>query len=62
MSSDLCPHCFMKVKLDSDFMYDNNMYENDNEGSFKCDYCENIIYWKCSLVPEITLETDPEFL
>jgi hypothetical protein len=62
MSAERCPHCKMDLNFDTDFLYQNGMFEDEATGSFKCMYCDKDIYWKAYFVVQHDFETDPDFL
>lgn len=60
--SDNCPHCHKDMKLDSDFLYENNMYSDGEQGEFNCPQCDETVYWAAHASIEHTFETDKDFL
>ena len=44
--SDICPHCFKDMGLDTDFKYERGMFADEEKGDFDCPICGEKVYWK----------------
>ncbi len=41
-----CPHCLTNMNLDTDFMYQNNMFEPESSGKINCPNCGELVVWR----------------
>lgn len=57
-----CPHCYKDMKLDTDFMYERDMFADENTGEFNCPLCDEPVFWKSFMVIDHQYETDKDFL